>query len=351
MKQAFIAGRPIGPEHPPLILPDIGTFFNRNAVAAKEMIHSLKECGAEIVKGEILHNPDICLDDDTEETYYAPTRGRSVRERYRDLIERKTLPLTIYEDIFAECGKLGLPFVASVYDFVGADFARDIGAVALKIATSNIVHEPLIRHCARAGLPLIIDTGRSTMAEIARAVDWSRDAGVVDLIVEHSPPPPPSPVSQQNLRVVQAFANSFHCLVGLSDHHAGPEMLYAASALGVSILEKGVCRNDNPDDQDVAHALPIGQFSLVNQVCSMIHTGLGSGKLPPVDSKKLSRMGLIARQDLCGGAILTLESVDFAFPAKGIPVEHWSTVHGWRLRRGLTKGLPILWSDVEPLAS
>jgi sialic acid synthase SpsE len=346
-----VAGRPIGPGRPPLFVPDIGTFFNRDTALAKEMIRQLHESKAEIVKGEILHDPNICLDDDTQEAYFSLGQGQAITERYRDLVERKCLPLSAYADIFGECQKLDLPFLVSVYDFAGADFARDLGAAALKIATSNIVHEPLIRHCAKIGLPLIIDTGRSTMAEIGRAIDWARDSGAKDVIVEHSPPPPPHPVDEQNLRAMQVFEYSFHCLVGLSDHHAGPEMLYAASALGADVIEKGICRDDNADDQDVAHALPISQFAEVNRICQMIYTGLGTGQLPPVTVKKKSRMCITSAQDLPAGAILTLETAGFAFPATGIPVEHWSMVEGWRLRRPVAKGQPITWADVEPLAS
>ncbi len=346
-----IAGRPVGPGHAPLVLPDIGTFFNRDTDAAKAMVAQLKAGGAEMVKGEILHDPDVCLDDDTEESYYAPARGEMVKERYRALIERKVLPLSAYEEIFAGCTRAGLPFVVSVYDFRGADFAREIGAAALKIATSNIVHEPLIRHVAALGLPVIIDTGRSTMSEIARALQWARSAGASALIVEHSPPPPPAPVDQQNLRVLEVFAAAFACPVGLSDHHAGPEMLYAAAALGASLLEKGICRDDNPDDQDVGHALPAGRFREVNETCQTIFRGLGDGQLPLAPPRKLARMGLAAGRDLDAGDVLSLETARFAFPAKGIPVEHWSLVEGWRLRRPVAKGLPITWADVEPLAS
>src|SRR5690606_5614430 len=165
------------------------------------------------------------------------------------------------------------------------------------------------------------------------------------------PVPPPAPVEQQNLRFMQTLARSFDCLVGLSDHHAGPEMLYAASALGASVIEKAVCRDDNPDDQDVAHALPIGDFGAVARACQTIWSGLGTGAIPAVSEKKKSRMGLIAQRDLNAGTILTTECVGFAFPAKGIPVEHWSLVTGGRMRRDLRGGAPINWSDVEPLAS
>jgi len=351
MGDVDIGGRPVGPAHPPLFLPDIGTFFDGDAGQAKRMIARLADAGAEVVKGEVLHDADVCLDDDTTESYYVASTGEVVSERYRDLIARKVLPLSVYESIFADCRSRSLPFVVSVYDSAGAEFAVDIGAAALKIASANIVHEPLIRRVAELGRPVVLDTGRSTLAEIARAVDWLRDGGACAFIVEHSPPPPPAPVDAQNLRVLNILAGAFGCPVGLSDHHAGPEMLYAAAALGAAVLEKGVCRDDNPDDQDVAHALPVGRFEEVHAVCRTIHAGLGDGRLPAVMPPKTARMGLTARIAVAPGDELSAATAGFAFPAKGIPVEHWSLVEGWRFRRPVAAGAPIRWSDVEPVAS
>ena len=49
----------IGDKYPPVFFPDIGTFFNQNIKTAKKMIESLIASGAKVVKGEILHNPNI----------------------------------------------------------------------------------------------------------------------------------------------------------------------------------------------------------------------------------------------------------------------------------------------------
>lgn len=346
MSVVELAGIGIGEGRRPLLIPDIGTFFNQDVSRAVSLVKSLKQADAQIIKGEVLHSADICLDDQSVEKYFAPGKDEVVSERYRSLIERKVLPLASYEAIFAECKNAGLPFITSVYDFDGADFSRDIGAGAIKIATSNIVHEPLIRHVSRLGLPVIIDTGKSTADEVSRALGWARDGGARDIVVEYSPPPPPAPVSAQNIRAIGTYRTMFGCPVGLSDHHGGVEMLYAAAALGVDVLEKGVCPDDMEDDQDVGHALPVGRFADVQKTCRLIWEGLGNDVFPPVTGKKLSRMGLVARSDLSPGATIGLDSVDFAFPAVGIEVEHWSSVQGRRITRDIPARSPIRWTDI-----
>jgi sialic acid synthase SpsE len=352
MKSFMLGGFEVGDDAPPLFFPDIGTFFNQDATLARTLIERLHAAGATLIKGEILHDADIALADETTDVYL--TRGgERVVERYRDLIERKILPFDAYERIFGLCKSLGVGFLLSVYDFKGAEFARDIGAAALKIASSNIVHRPLIEFTSKLGLPLVIDTGKSTLEEIARAVQWAEDAGAQAIMVQHSPEAPPAPLANHHLRMLTTLRETFDRPVGLSDHHAGEEMLYAAIALGANAVEKGILPDGMERDQDVHHALPIGEFEAVWAKCRRIHTALGSNmRYARRDREKyISRMGLAAARALSPGDVMSLDNVRFAFPAKGIPVEHWEIVEGWRLRNALPKGAVIRWQDVEPSAS
>ena len=53
----------------PIFFPDIGTFFNQDIKLAKKLIKKLVNSGAEIIKGEILHDPDIVLKMNVKEPY------------------------------------------------------------------------------------------------------------------------------------------------------------------------------------------------------------------------------------------------------------------------------------------
>lgn len=347
-----LAGLNLGPDDPPVFLPDIGTFFDQDIARAERLIRDIQAAGAQVCKAEILHNPDICLKGDALEHYYDPAKGH-IAENYRELIERKCLSLSEYQRLLRVPRALGMPIVLSVYDFAGADFALAEGAAALKIASTNLVHAPLIRYCAALPIPLILDTGKADMAEIDRAVTWAREAGAVDLIIEHSPLPPPAPVEEQNLRMLQTLSEKYSVPVGLSDHHHGPEMLYAATALGACVLEKGVCPDDQKADQDVAHALPVSQLKSVLETCRTIRAGLGRAvrELPADFARPAARMGLITRRSVKAGDVLDLQSVDFAFPTVGIPVEAWDQAEGLRFARDLPAAAIIGWQDVETVSA
>lgn len=337
----------------PIFLPDIGTFFNQDMELAIRMVDQLSESGVTTIKGEVLHCPEICLKGPEDEIYWGHKSKCLKRENYRSLIERKIVSLDNYKKLFQHCQTKGMDVVVSVYDFKGADLAKQLDMSAIKIASSNITHQPLIEYVARLDIPVLLDTGHSSMEEIARAVNWLRDANATDIIVEHSPLAPPHGPELHNLRFMTTLGNTFGVPFGLSDHHASEEMLYAAVTLGAVVVEKGVCPDNLGDEQDTAHALPISRVCEVVEKIKNIHLAMGNGvrDLQRDREKYRSRMGLIAKQDLNVGDVISLNTVSFAFPAKGIGVEHWREAQGSLLTCSVKAGDIINWQDLNVFTS
>lgn len=348
MKTIHFGDIPVGTDFSPILLPDIDMFFNKDLAVAEQVVNKLVTSRVNVIKGAVIHSANIALDDGTTESYYSPETG-IVTENYRALMERKVMTLEEHEGLFSLCRKLGPELVLSIYDQEGAAFAKDVGACALKVPSSNITHEPLIRALGAFGLPVLLDTGKSTLEEIARAVQWAQDGGADQLIIEHSPAAPPLPLANHNLRMLSALQESFDCPVGLSDHHAGDEMIYAAIALGACVIEKGVCADEQGHDQDVYHAMRVSDVEQILAKCLNIHAALGSKMryLERDRPKPKDRMGLVARRDLQAGDYVSLETIDFAFPARGVPTEYWSLVEGWKLKSEKNTGMVIGWDDLE----
>ena len=348
LKNLRISKINLGNNCPPVFFPDIGTFFNQNITLAKKLIDKLYINGAEIIKGEILHDPNIALKINIKEPYLKDN-GKIKLENTRKLIERKIVKLSKYEEIFNHCKKKKLPFVLSVYDFKGADFAYDIGASALKIASSNIVHRPLIEYVTKYNIPIIIDTGKSSYDEIKRSLNWLKKKNFKKIHVQHSPYAPPNPIKKHDLKMINKFKKDFGLTVGLSDHHHGNEMLYAAIALGANSVEKGIIANNIKNDQDVYHALNIDQFNYVNKMCKNIYFALGNEKriMKKNEPRHSYRMGIVSSKFLKKGTKLTMSSIYFAFPKLGIPVENTFDIIGKKIKRDLKINSPIKWSDLN----
>lgn len=358
IRRMTLGGFPVGPDHPPLFFAEIGSFFNGRPEPARELIRRIIAGRDQVpdqpvvLKTEILDDPDICLPGDTMETY-ASKDGGVKQENYRELIERKVMKTADYIPLFAMCRDAKIPFVVSVYDMRAASFAREHGAAGLKIASSNLTHVPLIRHTAGLGLPMVIDTGRASIAEVHRAVETARRAGCHDIIVQHSPEGHPAPARSHNLRIMQTYMQAFGLPAGLSDHYTGHEMLYVSVALGASVLEKGIYFDPNELDQDIAHSMGIDDLPRVLR--AVRDSWLALGRTERDLQMKIDwvigtsqRQGLVANRDLQRGDAITLDTVRFAFPCKGIPVEHWDLVSAWTIAAPVRAGEPIRWEHVGP---
>lgn len=350
----FLGNIRISESTPPVFMPDIDVYFKGDMSVALSLLDELKAAGASVVKGALIHDLDMCFDGPVNATYFKSNVG-IVRERYRDVLQRHLLPLKNAEIIYRRAADLGLEIVLSVYDVEGADFAVDVGASAVKVPSSNITHAPLIRHLASKNLPLVIDTGRSTLEEIARAITWAKDAGAHNLIVQHSPLAPPAPLVQQHLRMMPTLGRVFNCAVGLSDHHAGVEMMLAAVALGAVVIEKGVCANDAEGDIDLAHAARIRDVPAIINSINIVWEGLGDSMriLPSDRIRPADRMGLVASRDIPAGDRLAVDNIRFALavPEDTILVENWDFVAGWTVNTLLFSGQPVSWGQVSQTIS
>jgi sialic acid synthase SpsE len=350
MKKFYIGTKEVGGGGPPAFWPDIDVYFKGDVDRAVQLVEQIKAAGLGVVKAAALHDAGMCLDTEARTEFFVPGQGM-VSERYRHIIDRHVVGIDSLRRIFGHVRDKGLDLVVSVYDDEGIALADEMDAAAIKIPSSNIVHAPLIRAVASTARPMVIDTGRSTMAEIARAVAWARGAGAERLLVQHSPPAPPAPASTFHLAMMAELGSRFDVPYGLSDHHVGTEMLLLAVALGASVLEKGVCADATPSDIDIAHALPASQLGRVRELIEMAHAALGKTdrELPDNRPRPADRMGLVAARDLQPGDVVDRGAVRFAFPALGIPVEAWDEVAGRRLRDGVGRDEPLLPEHLLPL--
>lgn len=353
-----IGGYDLSVDSPPVFLAEVGGFFSKDLALARELLQEIVEASNKVhwqptlFKTEILHDPEICLPGGYMETYSSKD-GRVKKENYRDLVERKIFSLKKYSELFQFCKDLDIEFVTSIYDFKGVDFAVDNGVAALKIASGNIVHIPLIRHAAKSGLPIIVDSGRSSLAEVDRAYTTALEAGAKTVIIEHSPDGHPACPEAHNLRMLDTYSTAFNCPVGLSDHHVGAEMLYMSIALGASLIEKGVHSKPDDLDIDISHTMDLRDLPNVLKSIYDCWQALGSSRRNKNKSiggviGSSQRPCIVANRNITPGDKLDLNSVYFAWPCIGISAEFWDLVEGGTMLSRVEAGTPIKWSDLCP---
>lgn len=340
----------IGERHPPVFWPDIDVYFQRDLNQAFHLIDKIAEAGGRFLKGAVLHRGSLCLKGARPISYYNKNTEKMVSEPFENVIDRHVVPLEMLHRVMSHASGTGLSLVLSVYDNEGLAFAKDVGALAIKIPSSNITHRSLIELVAESALPMVIDTGRSKFCEIERAVSWAQEKGAgARFIIQHSPPGPPARAARFHLRMMPHISQVFSCPVGLSDHHSGLAMLPLAVALGASVVEKGLVIDDAKADIDVAHALPVSRLREALAMLDESWYALGESIRPDaeVPMDPVDRMCIIAHRNIAEGDVITRDAIDFAFPPVGIGAEDIDRLLGATAKVSIHRGEPIKWLDVR----
>jgi sialic acid synthase SpsE len=217
----------------------------------------------------------------------------------------------------------------------------------VKISSGEITHEPLLAEAARSGLPVFFDTGRATFDEVLRAREVLARHGADTPIVMHNPSGYPALPADVNLPVISLYSQVLACPVGLSCHSRGNTMVHAAVALGASVIEKPLSRDNTLEDDEHIFSVNLSELdSFVSEIRDLeaalhldrmkILQGVGDPKL-----RTTFRQSLIAKRALTAGATIEVDDITFARPGYGFPPGDFSRVVGRRLAKNVVAGAVI----------
>lgn len=347
MKEVKIGNVPLGDGHPTVFVAELGTFYNQDVNRAKQFIDLAVEGGCDMLKTEILHNANI-INERAGLMHTFNHAGGKVTENYRKLIERKTVSLENYQKIFDHAKTKNLPIIASVYDFEGVDFLVKNEAAAIKLWKNNHNNLPLIKHAAKTGLPIIFDIVNLYEEEIQAAVTYALKNGASGVVINYHPGHNPTPASGHNLRLLNTYKQKFGVPVGLSCHYRGDEIMYAAIGAGVNLIEKGVHVDPDEIDQNVVSTAAFAELKSITEKVKACSDAMGSAEIQVEEPRNNTlEYGIVARKDLNIGETLTLENVQFSFPAIGVTAKEWHKVEGKTLLEERKTGDEIGFNHVQ----
>ena len=156
-----IAGRNIGPTHPPLVIAEIGINHGGDLGVAKEMVRLAAGAGCEMIK----HQTHIIEDEMTEEAkqIFPPNADVSIW----DVMAACTLSLEDEAELKRYTESLGMIWISTPFSRAAADFLNGLDVPAFKIGSGEADNLPLIRHIARMGKPIIMSTGMQSIESLS----------------------------------------------------------------------------------------------------------------------------------------------------------------------------------------
>jgi len=269
MSEIKIGNTLVGDDHPCYITAEIGINHNGDINIAKQLIELADAAGCNAVKFqkrtiEIVYTQEELIK--PRENPFGPTNG--------DLKHGLEFGLEEYREIDRYCKELGIAWFASCWDEGAVDFIAQFNPPCYKVASASLTDDNLLRHHRSLGVPLILSTGMSTLAEIDHAVEV---LGKKDLIILHATSTYPSNYDELNLRAIPELRKRYGVPIGYSGHETGIPSSSAAVALGACMVERHLTLERSMWGSDQSASLgPSGIIRLVRDV-RLVEMALGDG--------------------------------------------------------------------------
>lgn len=339
-----IAGRQIGPDHPPFVIAEMSGNHNQSLERALAIVEAAAAAGAHAIK----------LQTYTADTMTLDVRGGSFEindpdslwagQNLHDLYKKAYTPWEWHGPIMDRARQLGLICFSSPFDETAVDFLEELGAPAYKIASFENNHLPLIEKAAGTGKPLIISTGMATLGELGEAVRTARDSGCTQLVLLKCTSNYPSSPENTNLRTIPHLRELFNTEVGLSDHTMGIGAAVAAIALGASVVEKHFTLARADGGVDSAFSLEPAELASLVSETERAWLALGEVRYVPTEAEQKSlvfRRSIYAAADIVEGEIFTKANIRIVRPGDGAPPSLYRELLGRSARRAFNCGEPI----------
>lgn len=337
-----IAGRPIGPDHPPYLIAELSANHNGRLETALAIVDAAQKAGADAVKLQTYRPDTITLDSDAEAFRIKGGLwdGRTLYELY----EEAHMPWDWHRPLFDHARSLGITMFSSPFDPTAVDLLEDLGAPAYKIASFEAIDLPLIRYVAGTGKPMIISTGMADAEEIAEAIEAARDGGCRELAILHCVSGYPAPAGDYNLRTIPDMMRRFGLVTGLSDHTLDNTTAIASVALGASVIEKHFTLDRSGGGPDDSFSLEPPELAALCRDAYTAWSALGTvdyGRKSSEEGNVKFRRSLYFVKDLKAGEVITTDAVRSVRPGYGLPPKMWDSVVGKRVVRDVAAKTPV----------
>ncbi|MFQ5450015.1 MAG: N-acetylneuraminate synthase family protein [Nitrospinaceae bacterium] len=339
-------GKPLGPGHPPFVVAEVGFNHLGDVKLARRMVEAAAENLADAVKLQTFVGEELVSKRHMAEDPEHPGREIPLYEFFR----RYELTRKEYEELFEHARQLGIPLFSTPFDETSLNMLVELNVPAVKIASPDLTHLPLLRCTARTGLPVVISSGMAESAEIEQALKTIRGEGNGRIILLHCVSHYPSRHEEMNLRCLPRLRSDFSVPVGLSDHTLDQVSAMVAAALGAVMIEKHFTIDRKLPGADNAISMEPDDLRALKTAVTEVTQILGDDRkrIQPSEEpvRKSARRSIVARVDIEPGTVLTEEMLAVKRPGTGISPEFLDRLIGKPAKRKILAEQVILWDMV-----
>ncbi len=314
------------------IIAEVAQAHDGSLGAAHAYIDAVADAGADAVKFQT----HIAAAESTPAEPWRVRFSQQDETRY-DYWRRMEFTEDQWAGLKRHAGERGLQFLSSPFSIEAAQLLARVGVSAWKVASGEISNVALFEYMASTGMPILLSTGMSRLAEIDSAVERIQRRGL-PLTVMQCTTTYPCPPEKVGLNMLSLFRARYGSKVGLSDHSGKIYAGLAAAALGADALEVHVTFSHQCFGPDVPASLDTTELrQLVDGVRAIqlmlehpVQKDVLASEAEPV--RAIFMKSVVARTAIPAGTVLQPSDLAAKKPGTGIPAERLPELVGRTLR-------------------
>src|SRR5687768_2527831 len=328
-----IAGRKIGPAHPPLVVAEIGINHEGNLKTAFEMVDAAKRAGVEVVK----HQTHVIADEMSGAAKNVVPGN--ARVSIYEIMERCALSEGDERRLKDYVESKGMIFISTPFSRAAADRLQQMNVAAYKIGSGECSNYPLLKHIASFGKPIVLSTGMNTIESVRKAVDIF-EAARLPYALMHTTNLYPTPPHLVRLGAMVELAKAFpNAVIGLSDHTTNNVACLGAVALGASILERHFTDRMDRVGPDIVCSMDEQRCRELIEQSRTLHSELGGTKGPAKEEQvtiDFAFATVVTIAPIKKGEAFTMKNLWVKRPGTGkIAAERFESMLGKRASRDI----------------
>jgi pseudaminic acid synthase len=348
--QISIGTKVVGRGFPPLIVAELSANHNANLDRALRIVRAAAESGAHAIKLQTFTPDALTIDSNRPEFFIDDPGGLWHGRRLLDLYREAHTPWEWHQPIFASARAAGMACISTACDIASLEFLVSIGIDAIKIASFELIHIPLIEAAAKSGKPILLSMGMASLEELDEAVSALRTNGCDQFIVLKCTSAYPSSEDDAHVSTMTDIRARYGCEVGLSDHTLKPFAAFAATSLGAIVVEKHFTTARGDGGLDAAFSLEPAEMRELVDGTSAVWRSLGNvqyGHLSSENASLRERPSIYAIRAVKKGEKFNQNTIRIIRPASGLAPKHFASLIGKTCAMDIAAGAPMSWDHVD----
>ena len=352
MSQSTISIGPhkVGVSEPPFIIAELSANHAGSLERALNIVAAAADHGAHAIKLQTFTPKTLTIDSSRSEFFIDDPESLWHGRRLWELYDEAHTPWEWHAPLFEAARARGLACISSAFDGSSVDFLASLGVDAIKIASFELVHVPLIEFAAKTGLPLILSTGMASLEEIDDAVAALKRGGCGEFVLLKCTSAYPAREEETNALAIPHLQARYDCQIGLSDHTMRPFAAYCAVALGATMIEKHLTVRRSDGALDSAFSMEPADLAELAKGTRCVWLSRGSvafGCATAEETSKKERPSIYAVKAIARGEPLTSDNIRVIRPSAGLAPKHFNELIGRRAREEVAAETPLSWTLLE----